>query len=291
MTPQPHRRVQRTIAAHFSAGGSPLAEQEMRDHLRGCASCRDHYQRYLLIAEVDPAAPSAEARLARSLGIAPRPALRLPPLSWAFAAAGAVAVAAAAVLLIRVQQPPEQDQVAFVSRGAPRGSSPAPAPEIMVYRLSSGSAAAEPAGGLVSSGDELAFAYRNSLGKGWLLIFAVDEHGHVYWYHPGWSRAGEDPIAVPVSSAPGLHELPTAVAHVFDGEKLVIHALFTDRQITARQVEAAVAASTGAGGESGGAATFAARVGQAEDRTGGVLRLPGAVDVRRPFRVVAKVTP
>jgi hypothetical protein len=162
-----------------------------------------------------------------------------------------------------------------VARGAPLGTAAARMPEVQIYRISyryrnlSGpgrrGARSEEAGDVVHPGDELAFAYRNPAGKGRLLVFAVDEHGHVYWYHPGWSHAGENPTAVPISAEPGLHELPAAVLHKFDGERIMIHALFTDRELTVRQAAAA------APGRARGAEP---------------LVLPGATDVVRPLRVV-----
>ena len=101
-------------------------------------------------------------------------------------------------------------------------------------------------------------------------MFAVDEHGHVYWYHPGWSDAGQNPTAVPISAEPGLHELPAAVLHKFDGERIMIHALFTDRELSVRQIEAAVASAER--GHSPGASA--------------PLAIPGAIDIVQPLRVV-----
>ena len=120
------------------------------------------------------------------------------------------------------------------------------------------------------SDDELAFAYRNPARKGRLLVFAVDEHGHVYWYHPGWSDAGQNPTAVPISAEPGLHELPAAVLHKFDGERIMIHALFTDRELSVRQIEAAVASAERAHSPSASVP----------------LSIPGAIDIVQPLRVV-----
>jgi hypothetical protein len=147
------------------------------------------------------------------------------------------------------------------------------ASEVQVYRIFTGrrgSNTSEKAGDFVYAGDELAFAYRNPARKGRLLVFAVDEHGHVYWYHPGWSDAGQNPTAVPISAEPGLHELPAAVLHKFDGERIMIHALFTDRELSVRQIEAAVASAER--GHSPGASM--------------PLAIPGAIDIVQPLRVV-----
>ncbi|MEP6651922.1 MAG: hypothetical protein ABJA82_01100 [Myxococcales bacterium] len=215
---------------------------------------------------------------------------------WGWSAlAGAAAMAALLLVTpVRTLRTPETRRdaaPAFVARG----SSPPPAgamPELMVYRVASRKVAPEPAGDVISARDELAFAYRNSSGRAagtgtlgqstgtkttgrdflldYLMIFAVDEHGHVYWYHPGWTRADDNPSAIPASRQPGIHELPSAVAHQFDSKQVVIHALFSDRPLTVRQVEAAVARPGGKG----------------PDLFGAPLRLPGALDVRRAFQVV-----
>jgi hypothetical protein len=170
-----------------------------------------------------------------------------------------------------VAEPGSEGELA--ARGTPAGVAAARAPEVQVYRIYIGrrGTTSEKAGDFVYAGDELAFAYRNPAGKERLLVFAVDEHGHVYWYHPGWSDAGQNPTAVPISAEPGLHELPAAVLHKFDGERIMIHALFTDRELSVRQVESAVASAA------------------ARDHAPDApvpLTLPGATDIVRPLRVV-----
>jgi hypothetical protein len=174
---------------------------------------------------------------------------------------------------VEIAGPSVEPGGAISPRGTLAGVAAARAPEVQIYRFSSGGrgAIAEKAGDVVNASDELAFAYRNPAGKRRLLVFAVDEHGHVYWYHPGWSDAAENPTAVPISAGPGLHELPAAVLHKFDGERIMIHALFTDRELNVRQVESAVAAAA------------------VRDRAPGALEplvLPGTTDVVRPLRVL-----
>ena len=41
----------------------------LRQHLTACAPCRNLYERHLLVAQLDPAAPAARQRLARGLGL------------------------------------------------------------------------------------------------------------------------------------------------------------------------------------------------------------------------------
>ena len=176
-----------------------------------------------------------------------------------------VGLAAAAAILVLVLRPgPGPDEVGaagrFVARGG--GVAGAAAPELAIYRIApdrgwrgglpantAAASAPEAVSDAIRATDEVAFAYRNPSGKRRLLVFAVDEHGHVFWYHPGWSDPNESPSAVAISSVPGLHELPAAISQRYDGRRLSFHALFTDQDLTVRQVEATLAERSLAGEE------------------------------------------
>jgi hypothetical protein len=123
----------------------------------------------------------------------------------------------------------EQDDV------MPRGAD-TPASQVLIYRVK-GDDQAELLDGRMAPSDELAFAYINARGLERLMIFAVDEHQHVYWYYPQWTDAADNPRAVPIGSGPDLHELPEAVAQEFDGETLTIHYLFTNTALSVRDIE------------------------------------------------------
>jgi hypothetical protein len=235
MTGDPHARARRAIAAHFAADIAPAEERALREHLPGCAPCRALYDRHLVLAALDPSGRPAEERLARGLGLGGRRGSRRAPLVLALLG-GTAAAAAVAALVVAARPDP-------VARGGSGAAETARAPELVVYRLA-GDGAPQPSPQVIHGGDELAFAYRNPRASRRLLVFGVDEHRHVYWYHPGWSDARDNPAAVPIATGPGLHELPAAVAHRLDGSKLVIHALFTDRALTVADVESAVAAGS-----------------------------------------------
>jgi hypothetical protein len=96
--------------------------------------------------------------------------------------------------------------------------------------------------------DELAFAYETTPGNDTLMIFGLDEHGHVYWFHPAWSDPAANPQAVPAATSPELHPLREAIAHDLDGRTLEIHALFSHEARTVRAVEAALADKTAPAG-------------------------------------------
>src|SRR5260370_17283220 len=110
---RPHRRA---MDAHFAARAGPDAARALFAHLAGCAHCRRRYDRHLLLAEIDPRAPSDEARLAHSLGLAPRPRRR-----WQWMAAASMTLAAACVLLLLPLRGHE-----FAARGGPPPTSTIP---------------------------------------------------------------------------------------------------------------------------------------------------------------------
>ena len=258
LTLDAHRRTKRAIAAHFRGTIALRAERAMRDHLPACAACREHYDRHLWLIPLDPRALPSEERLARGLGLSTR---RRTSLGWPLAglsAAVGLVLATFVVLGPAVRDPNH----GFVARG---GASPGRA-ELLVYRVPGPAAAARPTGDVMAPTDELAFAYRNPTGKRRLMVFGVDEHRHVYWYHPAWLRAAENPPGIAISSAPGAHELPDAVAQRLDGGELSIHALFSDQALTVRDVEQAITRR----GENGGREA---------------LTFPGAVDLVRTLRV------
>jgi|CZKU01.1.fsa_nt_gi hypothetical protein len=219
-------RVQ--VDRHFAGTISPEAERSMREHVPACDSCRDLYRRHLLLGRLDPKALSPDERIARGLGLRTRPkvvAMRLGVVT---------AAAAAAALLLRVH--PAAD--GFSSRGNIGALSPR-ACRVFVYDVHSGSPPA-PAGSVLQNGDELAFAYENGAAKRRLAVFGVDEHAHVYWFHPAWTREADDPVAIPIELDDKRHELPEAVLQRFDGERLEIRSVFVDEPISVRQIEALV---------------------------------------------------
>jgi hypothetical protein len=230
-----HARSLRAIDAHFAGRVSPVAETAMRAHLPTCAVCTDRYERQLTLARLDPKAPPPEERIARGLGLGPR-RVRVP---WTFAllipAAAAVALAA---------WPRQGDGGAFVARGG----TPAPAAlgAFWTYRVGADQAPhlAEQA---IAARDELAFAYSNPAGKRYLRVFGIDEHRHVYWFHPSWPAnwpAGRPaPRSVPAAAGPGPHELPEAIRHELDGRRLTITTLLSDRPLDVVGVEAALRAT------------------------------------------------
>jgi hypothetical protein len=252
LPPRPSTRahVRREIAAHFSGRISPSAERRLRTHLPSCQACRDRYERHLLIGGLDPTARAPALRIAAGLGLRFDQKGDVLPFWRRRLAALAVPLAAAAVLVFWVMKEPAsplreagQSSEDFVARSArPTASVP---PAFWIYRT--------PGGGdlllvdhAIAAGDELAFAYTNPAGKAFLMIFGVDEHRHVFWFHPGWPPGQPAPLSIPAVAGPGPHELPAAIGHALDGRRLTVHAVWSDAPLSVNAVEEQVRAAAGA---------------------------------------------
>jgi hypothetical protein len=224
------------IDDHFAGRIREHSERRLREHLPGCDSCREYYRRHQILAGLDPKSLTAKARLAGGLGLTMEPAASRSPV-WPLAVASAAAAAAFLVTWL-VFMPTGQDHpsTGFVARGKQEQVTPA---SLLVFRLIQG-AQPEPASERIRAGDELAFAYRNQAGKKTLLVFGVDEHQNIYWYHPAWQRPEENPVSVPIHSGDGVFELPEAVQHTLRGDSLKIYAVFDDRSWTVKEAEALV---------------------------------------------------
>jgi hypothetical protein len=214
------------VDAHFAGRISEGRERVLRSHLPDCASCREYYDRHLVLAAMDPEAKGAEQRLAFGLGLfAPRKAAKGAPL--------VLVLCAAAALLFAVAHFSPRRSLEFAARGSATSTLE---PQLLVYRIEGGRVA-ESLGKSMHTTDELAFAYANPGGYERLMIFAVDEHRHVYWYHPEWSNQADDPHSISIAAGPDVREIPAAVSHSFDGADLTLFAVFSNEDLTVREVE------------------------------------------------------
>jgi len=216
------------VDAHFAARNSVGDEVELRHHLlEGCASCGQRYTRQAMLAHLLPGSRSAQDRLAVALGLARRsPRRRL--------AAGLLCVAALAAVALVLHRH------ADVSTSRAAGAGPR-RPELLVFRVPP-DGKRERVLDRVTASDDLAFTYRNGSGRQYLLIFGVDEHRHVFWFSPARTEARHEPAAPVVAKNSELHEIEGAAGHRYDGARLDVHALFTDRRWAVPEVEALVAA-------------------------------------------------
>jgi hypothetical protein len=181
-----------------------------------------------VLAEIDPAALSAEERIGRGLGVRPR---RLV-VGWPVLAGAAATCALAFALAVPFTT---SDRDASDPEFAPRGPVLS-VDEFVVYRIRTG-APPERAPHRMRRDDELAFAYTNPSGFGYLLVFGVDSQGDVHWYHPEWSDAAATPGAVAIGKGADLHELTEAVTQKLEGPTLRLYAVFTNEPFTVRDIE------------------------------------------------------
>ncbi len=214
---------------HFARRLKPREEHSLREHLPGCGACKSIYERHLLLRRLDPKSSRGDQdRLGQGLGLV-RPPLPVAP------AAAALSVLAVLVLGVMATRPdPFANTEGFTARG---GAATASSEALRVYRVRPG-LAAEAVGEAIRPGDELAFAYQNPRARKWLLIYGVDEHNHVYWFHPSWSDPDTNPLAVQAFEGMALHELPEAISHTFDGKRLVLHGVLSDERLSVKQAEA-----------------------------------------------------
>jgi len=230
-----HHRLRRLVDGHFSGGLAADDEASLREHLVTCGPCRQAYEAYLVAERLDPRAPAPRERLGRALGLeAPAPRGR----GWRRLAGGALALAGATALVLVLGRA-SPNTPSPVSRG-PTVAASQPL-EVAVFEVRDDRQARRVTD-VVQGSDELAFAYRNELGKGFLMIFAIEADGRVLWFHPAWTDPADNPAAVPIDRQIGLRELPEAIRHPLRGPRLTLHALFADQPLDVRTVEARIAA-------------------------------------------------
>ena len=225
--------VRKLVDAHFRGDIDLEGERRIRAHLPECHGCRRYYERRLLLERLDPSGLGPEVRLARGLGLRPR---KTAISKWMLASACAAALLVAATVATKLR--PRDDSFAV------RGGVTLERPEIFAYRTNPWERLEARA--TIRANDEMAFAYTNPGGFRRLLVYGVDEHGHVYWYHPAWVEPMDDPHAIAIAAGPELHELPEAIRHALDGHELAVHAVFMNDDVSVRRVESLLAKSIGA---------------------------------------------
>jgi len=233
-----HDDVRRLVDRHFSKGLSPANEARLRGHLPACASCREAYAAYQAAERLDPKAQGPRARLATALGLPSQAKWsQRRGVRWAIGTAS-LAGAMALLLVVTSSTPSSDPGKGITSRG--KGIENAESLEIAVFRMQ-GERESMRVNEVVSPEDELAFAYRNEVGKAFLMIFAIDGTGQVAWYHPAWTDPADNPKAVPITKQVGFKELPEAVRHSLQGPSLTVYALFMDEALDVRAIESRVA--------------------------------------------------
>jgi hypothetical protein len=243
------------VDRHFAGTTGGLGERRMWRHLPRCARCRARYRAQSLLetlGQLDEGGDAAGAgavharqRLHRSVFGVSRPPVRL---------AGGVllGLAAATALLLVRWRPQDEHHDGFQARGGLNAvAEPFPAtepfPDVELFRQVPGTAPADRVvtrvSGQIRAGDALAFAYRNppERGRRYLMIFATDAAGRVFWYWPAWTDPASTPAAIPIQVSGAAVELAESVRHRLGTGTVRVVALFCDQAFTVKDVEAALA--------------------------------------------------
>jgi hypothetical protein len=227
------------VERHFAGEVGRWSERRMWRHLRGCESCRSRYRTRAMLEAMEPGAEDlARMRLGRGLFTRRRPLL--PALTL-----GGALVAGTAALAVIPRLPPTPhtpttaaDEAGFRERSG-AGAETA-GPSITVVRIPE-SGSPTRAGAVVHADEALAFTYRNPSATAfrYLMIFARDESGHVYWYWPAWRDPAQAPAALPITAADTPVELREGVRHPLAPGALTLSALFTNQAFDVNAIEAA----------------------------------------------------
>jgi anti-sigma factor RsiW len=249
-----HRRsIARAVAGQLS----PDAERALREHLRGCTACREHYDNLAQVTEAFALAAGrgdtraddrARARLMAALPGAgavaaaePRPA-RVP--RWTWGAVGLIPALALAVFFLRPAPKPYQ-----AMRGGGDATEPSAPAALLIFASRKDAArghgpvrlvAELPASGegRVSLEDYVQFSVRGLHAPAFVTVVGVDDAGEVHTYVP---RAGTPPPRpAPSASATSLGaSIDLAPGH--RPGRLRIYGLLSAEPLSPERVRAAAA--------------------------------------------------
>lgn len=219
------------ITKHFSGHISTEEERALREHLAQCEACRKYYNRHLLLSRLDPKGINPEERLAQGLGIRRLMVWPMPTICWSVASAVAALLILVSLWIWPMIKPISKG---FQSRGSEKGR--APTSELLVYHTGTGHPQLLTVH-KIKADEELAFAYQNGRRYKYLLVFGINEHRQIYWYHPAWLNERQNPRSVSIEQKAGIHELPEAIRHHYQGNHLTLFGIFTNQPLTVRQIE------------------------------------------------------
>jgi hypothetical protein len=91
----------------------------------------------------------------------------------------------------------------------------------------------------MSSNDALLFSYSNLGPKPfeYVMVFAVDANGDVFWFFPAYEREGSNPVSVPLRKGVHAVEFDESVRYQLAPGPLEIRALFTAGPLRVLEVE------------------------------------------------------
>jgi len=223
------------MGAHFSGQSSTRADRRLFHHLKTCDACREEYRTYAMLESLEAdGAERARVRMGRGL---------FEPAPKRVFVGGGLALACACMALVFSLGRTHD----FTPRGRVHDGD-APMPALGIYRVPHEGAVptvedTQRAGNVVHTSESLAFTYVNppAIGASYLMIFARDAAGRVYWFYPAWTDGSQDPASLPIPANGAPIELPEAVRHSLQPGSLTIVGLFTPKPLHVHEVEAAVA--------------------------------------------------
>jgi len=172
--------------------------------------------------------------------VASRSVRRLIPLGIGLAAAAAIAIT------FRVHPPGGTDSPTggthdeeFRAKSAAPMSDKPRWVDLDVARVPA-TEAPQALGETLPASDGLLVSYTN-LGPQpfrYLMVFAVDVAGDVFWLYPGYNRLDSDPTSVEIET--GRAPLPEVIHHTPHPGRLTIHGVFTRSPLKVSDVEGAV---------------------------------------------------
>jgi hypothetical protein len=237
------------VRGHFSGDNSAFGDRRLFRHLRGCESCRREYRTYAALESLDRDGETrARDRMARAI-FPPAPRRRV-----LFGAGVGVLALASAAFVISV----ERSSDPFQARGSVQQPAARATPSLEIFRIGAGGRG-ERAGSTIRADEALAFSFVNPRAAdgtagtaAYLMVFARDAGGHVFWFWPAWDNPADDPASLPVSKTDHPLELGESVRHPLQAGPLTIFGLFTERPHHVRQVEAALSQGPNGLGALGG---------------------------------------
>jgi len=155
-------------------------------------------------------------------------------LVWSVA--GTSALAAAAGLVVYLATAPRDDE--FTARGGPASGIDSRWTALTAFR-------SDPTGQVITlehklgAADALLFTYTNRGREpfDFLMVFAVDARGEVYWYYPAHLDATADPGSIAIAAGANSVELGDAVRHRLPAGPLKLIGLFSRAPFTVPAIE------------------------------------------------------
>jgi hypothetical protein len=229
--------------------------EDIESHLAECRDCRQSFEKLRAltrsIGEMDEELAEIDLvpDLHRAIAAEPEPARRwrLFPALAAVSVACLLAVAGTLVWMATRDTPRPSDAYR-VKSAAPAGIQTNRWAGMHVYLLTA-EGGTRPLEKKLPGNASLLFGYTN-LGENpfsRLMIFAVDQKGSLFWFHPAYLKEGSDPVSIQIRPDQAGIELPEAVQHDFEPGPLVLYALFTRRPLRVSTIEDQISALRQAG--------------------------------------------